>query len=201
MGIVNDLTRETPIFHIPVWGLVLIFVLVPVILLVLPICISRRKSRVGSEKLPVSQNKVMSSEIRDIRVDHSSGNKYDVYEGDPKILMDKYSGRDPDKYLMHLDRKKNADNSSGSGSFITTENGDYGSGSGEKGTSGKNHVYTPSRLINNSSPLSGLSDFSQLSWGHWFTLRDLQVATNRFATDNVIGEGGYGVVYHGHLAN
>ncbi|WOH13112.1 hypothetical protein DCAR_0832621 [Daucus carota subsp. sativus] len=200
MGIVNDLTRETPIFHIPVWGLVLIFVLVPVILLVLPICISRRKSRVGSEKLPVSQNKVMSSEIRDIRVDHNSGNQY-AYEGDPKILMDKYSGRDPDKYLMHLDRKKNADNSSGSGSFITTENGDYGSGSGEKGTSGKNKAYTPSRLLNNSSPLSGLSDFSQLSWGHWFTLRDLQVATNRFATDNVIGEGGYGVVYHGHLAN
>ena len=37
--------------------------------------------------------------------------------------------------------------------------------------------------------------------GHWFTLRDLELATNRFAKDNVIGEGGYGVVYRGRLSN
>lgn len=40
-----------------------------------------------------------------------------------------------------------------------------------------------------------------LGWGHWFTLRDLQLATNRFAPENVIGEGGYGVVYKGRLIN
>ncbi|KAL8105534.1 putative receptor-like protein kinase At5g18500 [Apium graveolens] len=199
MGIVNALTRETPIFHIPVWGLVLIFVLVPLILLVLPICISRKKSKVDSDKLPVSQNKLISSEIKDIRIDHNSANKYDVYEADLKISKDTYSGKDADKFMMHLDRRKNADNSSNSDLFITTENGDYGSGSGENGSSGKNNANIPS-----SHPLtisSPLSNFSQLSWGHWFTLRDLQVATNRFATDNIIGEGGYGVVYRGHLAN
>ncbi|KAK1380416.1 Protein kinase domain-containing protein [Heracleum sosnowskyi] len=191
MGIVNDLTRETPIFHIPVWGLVLIFVLVPLILLVLPICISRKKSKTDTcDKLPVSQNKVISSEIKDIRIDHNSANKFDVYEADLK------------KVFMHLDRRKNADNSSNSGSVSTVENGDYSSGSGEKGSSGKNNAYiASSHPLTISSPLSGLSDFSQLSWGHWFTLRDLQVATNRFAAENVIGEGGYGVVYRGHLDN
>ncbi|KAJ6989369.1 receptor-like protein kinase [Populus alba x Populus x berolinensis] len=50
-------------------------------------------------------------------------------------------------------------------------------------------------------PMSGLPEFSQLGWGHWFTLRDLQVATNRFSKDNIIGDGGYGVVYQGHLIN
>ncbi|RZS26323.1 hypothetical protein BHM03_00059645, partial [Ensete ventricosum] len=32
-------------------------------------------------------------------------------------------------------------------------------------------------------------------WGHWFTLRDLEIATDWFSKDNVLGEGGYGVVY------
>ncbi|CAN6358144.1 unnamed protein product [Urochloa humidicola] len=52
-----------------------------------------------------------------------------------------------------------------------------------------------------SAPLAGLPEFSYLGWGHWFTLRDLELATNRFAKDNVIGEGGYGVVYRGRLSN
>lgn len=51
------------------------------------------------------------------------------------------------------------------------------------------------------SPLTGLPEFSHLGWGHWFTLRDLELATDRFSRDNVLGEGGYGVVYHGHLIN
>lgn len=40
---------------------------------------------------------------------------------------------------------------------------------------------------------------SHLGWGHWYTLRELEDATNAFAPDNVIGEGGYGIVYHGIL--
>ncbi|CAH8363497.1 unnamed protein product [Eruca vesicaria subsp. sativa] len=51
------------------------------------------------------------------------------------------------------------------------------------------------------SPLSGLQEGSQIGWGHWFTLRDLQLATNHFSKENIIGDGGYGVVYHGTLAN
>jgi hypothetical protein len=52
-----------------------------------------------------------------------------------------------------------------------------------------------------SAPLAGLPEFSYLGWGHWFTLRDLDLATDHFAKDNVIGEGGYGVVYRGRLSN
>jgi hypothetical protein len=40
---------------------------------------------------------------------------------------------------------------------------------------------------------------SHLGWGHWYTLRELEDATNAFAPENVIGEGGYGIVYHGIL--
>ncbi|KAJ6834405.1 putative serine/threonine-protein kinase [Iris pallida] len=44
-------------------------------------------------------------------------------------------------------------------------------------------------------------EVSHLGWGHWYTLRELEDATNMFADENVIGEGGYGIVYHGVLAD
>ncbi|GFP83930.1 probable serine/threonine-protein kinase at1g01540 [Phtheirospermum japonicum] len=40
-------------------------------------------------------------------------------------------------------------------------------------------------------------EVSHLGWGHWYTLRELEEATNGFADECVIGEGGYGIVYHG----
>ncbi|KAF8410081.1 hypothetical protein HHK36_002603 [Tetracentron sinense] len=42
-------------------------------------------------------------------------------------------------------------------------------------------------------------EVSHLGWGHWYTLRELKDSTNGFADENVIGEGGYGIVYHGVL--
>ncbi|GFP86515.1 probable serine/threonine-protein kinase at1g01540 [Phtheirospermum japonicum] len=42
-------------------------------------------------------------------------------------------------------------------------------------------------------------EVSHLGWGHWYTLRELEDSTNEFADENVIGEGGYGIVYRGVL--
>ncbi|KAL6504609.1 hypothetical protein OROHE_023367 [Orobanche hederae] len=42
-------------------------------------------------------------------------------------------------------------------------------------------------------------EVSHLGWGHWYTLRELEEATNGFNDENVIGEGGYGIVYQGVL--
>ncbi|KAE8672600.1 putative receptor-like protein kinase [Hibiscus syriacus] len=42
-------------------------------------------------------------------------------------------------------------------------------------------------------------EVSHLGWGHWYTLRELEFSTNGFAHEKVIGEGGYGIVYHGSL--
>lgn len=75
---------------------------------------------------------------------------------------------------------------------------------------GKNHrISYPERALLRSSsndPSSGevqlptvIPEVSHLGWGHWYTLRDLEDATNGFAPENVIGEGGYGIVYHGIL--
>ncbi|KAI7728262.1 hypothetical protein M8C21_022964 [Ambrosia artemisiifolia] len=43
-------------------------------------------------------------------------------------------------------------------------------------------------------------EVSHLGWGHWYTLRELEDATDGFAPENVVGEGGYGIVYHGLVA-
>ncbi|KAM0946880.1 putative protein kinase RLK-Pelle-RLCK-V family [Dioscorea sansibarensis] len=42
-------------------------------------------------------------------------------------------------------------------------------------------------------------EVSHLGWGHWYTLRELEEATGRLAEENIIGEGGYGIVYRGIL--
>ncbi|XP_057454684.1 probable serine/threonine-protein kinase At1g01540 [Lotus japonicus] len=42
-------------------------------------------------------------------------------------------------------------------------------------------------------------EVSHLGWGRWYTLRELEAATNGLCEENVIGEGGYGIVYRGLL--
>ncbi|KAB5561317.1 hypothetical protein DKX38_006274 [Salix brachista] len=38
-----------------------------------------------------------------------------------------------------------------------------------------------------------------IGWGRWYSLKELEIATRGLAEENVIGEGGYGVVYRGVL--
>lgn len=51
------------------------------------------------------------------------------------------------------------------------------------------------------SPTAGMSvpEVSHLGWGHWYTLRELEAATDSFSDSTVLGEGGYGIVYLGRL--
>ncbi|XVF33271.1 hypothetical protein REPUB_Repub17cG0154600 [Reevesia pubescens] len=44
-------------------------------------------------------------------------------------------------------------------------------------------------------------EVSHLGWGRWYTLRELELATNGLCEENVIGEGGYGIVYCGVLTD
>ncbi|TYK17617.1 putative serine/threonine-protein kinase [Cucumis melo var. makuwa] len=44
-------------------------------------------------------------------------------------------------------------------------------------------------------------EVSHLGWGRWYTLRELEAATNGLCEENVIGEGGYGIVYLGILGD
>ena len=84
-----------------------------------------------------------------------------------------------DTHYFGLGKAKNGDNNSSHGSFNHLEK-DGRSQYGEEGSSGTFSAYIriSSHPITALSPLSGLPEFSHFGWGHWFTLRDLEVATN-----------------------
>lgn len=194
-----QLSKKTHIFHLKVWILLAIFVglFIVVILLLLPFCFSRKKSRKSHDTLPISK---IPSVCKEIRVDQNSASNYGSHYRNPLAFQDTYCEKDSDKLLAHsnIDKMRDFDINSQSGSFTYLDKeGTFESG--EKGVTGT--VYHPSHPMNVTSPLSGLPEFSHLGWGHWFTLRDLETATNKFSKDNVIGEGGYGIVYRGKLIN
>lgn len=177
----TTLSRRTFVFGMKVWVFtgILVGVFIVIVLVLLSICVtSRRKSRRVSGMLPLSRIPTASKEIKEIGVDHVSAIKHDGF--------DKFGDTESEKVLLYSNK---AYNCSISGSVDHTEV------DASKEASGLHRPSDP--LSPDPAPLSGLPEFSQLGWGHWFTLRDLEVATMHFANDNIIGEGGYGVVYRG----
>ncbi|XP_039127613.1 probable receptor-like protein kinase At2g42960 [Dioscorea cayenensis subsp. rotundata] len=205
-GSLNEhLSGRTSIFGLKVWVLIGISVGVFMlcILLILVIYVNARtkkKLRRSRNKLPVYQIPIFSKEIKEVKVEQQfSPNDFVAHEGILLAIQEKSNVKDSDKVMLHLGY---ADEKSHSGSFCHTEK-EFGSQSGDEGSSGKvtYHRLSDSHSIAGPSPLTGLPELSHLGWGHWFTLRDLETATNRFAKENIIGEGGYGVVYRGQLIN
>ncbi|KAJ1417205.1 Serine/threonine-protein kinase, active site [Sesbania bispinosa] len=205
-----ELSKKTSIFNLKVWEIIAIAVglTIIIILSVLSLCLtSRKKSRKAKDRIPVSQIPTVSKEIKEVRVEQVSTNGFAPRDGILLTIHDKSSDKESDKVMVHLGVGKmmNGDSSSHSDSFQHMEKDGGGSlsQSGEEGSSGTVAVYkhSSSYPITAPSPLNGLPEFSHLGWGHWFTLRDLELATNRFAKENVLGEGGYGVVYRGQLIN
>ncbi|KAL0433862.1 UNVERIFIED_CONTAM: putative receptor-like protein kinase [Sesamum latifolium] len=190
-----DLSKKTHIFHLKVWILVTIFlgIFILLVLLLLWCCIARKTSR-KKNTLPISLIPNVSAEIKEIRIDQNSANHVDR-DSDIFNVPEKYGEKDSDKLLVHFknDKERNDDGSNQSGSFNYLDKDDSALESGDK--KGSSHPITVA------SPLAGLPELSHLGWGHWFTLRDLEVATNKFSKDNIIGEGGYGIVYRGQLIN
>lgn len=200
-----ELSERTFIFGLKVWVLIGIIVGIFIILIlsVIPICLTvRKKYKRALEKLPLIQIHPAVKEIKEVNVEHVSANNFIPFEGILLTIHDKSSNRNSDKVMIHLgiDTINNADNSCRFGSFNYMER-DGGFQSGEGGSSQAAIVYRPSSSVTTTSLLTGLPEFSQLGWGHWFTLRDLELATNCFSMENVLGEGGYGIVYHGQLGN
>ncbi|XP_047307899.1 probable receptor-like protein kinase At3g17420 [Impatiens glandulifera] len=180
------LSKRTEFLNLKLWVVIGIFValFILIILLVLSIIlIWRKKSKRTRDSIPFTQIPSVSKEIREIRVDHNSANKYFPHN-------DKDSDKQLNSVQTSLENFGNSESGSRSGSVNNLGKDGDKSHSGEN----QNHITAP-------SPLIGLPEVSHLGWGHWFTLRDLETATKRFSKENVIGEGGYGVVYSGHLIN
>ncbi|KAJ6736045.1 hypothetical protein OIU85_018270 [Salix viminalis] len=200
-----ELSKKTSVLGLKLWVLIGISVGVFIIsiLCVLSVWATfRRKSRRSVDKYCHSKIPNVSKDIKIDRVGAQNSNGH--HESLLLTINDKSSDKNSDKILTHLGTSKfsDPDIASQSSSIYHNEKA-CSSNSGEEGSSGtvrKQSSLSYAGLVT-ASPLIGLPEISHLGWGHWFTLRDLEFATNRFAAENVLGEGGYGVVYKGRLIN
>ncbi|KAJ6685138.1 hypothetical protein OIU79_015254 [Salix purpurea] len=207
-----ELSKKTSVFGLKLWVLIGISVGVFIISILCALSVwvtFRRKSRrsldkYAHSKIPNTHSKIPNIS-KDIKVDRVGvQNLSDHPESLFLTVNDKSSDKNSEKMLVHLGMSKSSDpdNASQCSSIYHHERA-FSSHSGEEGSSGtfrKQSSLSHAGLVT-ASPLIGLPEFSHLGWGHWFTLRDLEFATNSFAADNVLGEGGYGVVYMGRLIN
>lgn len=202
-----ELSKKTSFFGLKRWVLIGIGVgaFIVLILCILSIwAMFRRKCRTrrSLDKYSLSQIPNVS---KDIDVDKVGVRSSHVQQENVFVpVHDKAYDKDSDNVSVQLGRSKSGDpdNISQCSSIYHHERG-FSSMSGEEGSSGnvKKQSALPYGGLVTASPLVGLPEFSHLGWGHWFTLRDLQLATNRFSAENILGEGGYGVVYRGKLIN
>lgn len=204
----EHLYDKTFLFGLKLWVVIGIVVGVSIlgVLSILVICLnarSQRRLRRSSNNLPLTRIPAVSKEIKEVRVEQVPANEFVARDGVLLTLHDKSNEKVSDKVMVHLGfgKSRHADEKSQSGSFHYIDK-DGSCHSGDEGSSGTVATRRQSSYpITAPSPLTGLPEFSYLGWGHWFTLRDLEVATNRFSKENVLGEGGYGVVYRGQLIN
>jgi hypothetical protein len=194
------------VLSLPLWVWIAIGVVALLVAILLMICIwmaSRRRTKRTMDNLRQTQIPIYSKEIP---VDRVGGRSLaqTMHEREQPSLppQEKYANRDPGTTLGHMSLTKSLDHDNMSqGSSVCNVDRAGSVHSGEDGSRGLPRKPNSPAAFVSASPLVGLPEFSHLGWGHWFTLRDLELATSRFSKENVLGEGGYGVVYRGRLVN
>lgn len=211
----NDrLSKRTSIFGLQLWVVLGICVGAAIVLVLFLISLwytSRRNSssssstpssKVANKSSQILNIPNVSKEIQEIRIDHSR----DPTQPQPDTstnACNQVSDPDPLPEAEPLCRAQALLPQQGEGSPV----------SGRKRIHieiGKDHRISYPERVGGSSHGSGEArsgelamitapEVSHLGWGHWYTLRELEVSTNGFADENVIGEGGYGIVYRGVL--
>ncbi|KAH7523645.1 hypothetical protein FEM48_Zijuj06G0033900 [Ziziphus jujuba var. spinosa] len=200
----DQLSKRTSIFGLRLWVVLGICVGAAIVLVLFLISLwftSRRNS--SSSKAKSSQNPTIpnvSKEIQEIRIDyarnpthppqpdskpHQLDNPDTFPESEPlaraQALLSQPEDESPvgGRHRIHIEIGKDH-------RILYPEKGGGSShGSGEARSGDQALIVAP--------------EVSHLGWGHWYTLRELEVSTNGFADENVIGEGGYGIVYRGVL--
>lgn len=223
----SELSRKTSIFGLKLWAVIGVCVALAIVATLFMLwlwLLSRRRPK--QDKLPLHQVSYSSKEIKEMKIDRvgntylpppdpvlltiseNSGERDSIEKGvvhvvDSKISSSKNSilgkadkqtktGNIEEPFIVlrqdnTTDRpektsalKFDANNCERGGSFLSLSGG-----------SGSNRSLD--------SPVSAAPEVSHLGWGHWYTLRELEAATENFADSNVLGEGGYGIVYRGQL--
>ncbi|CAH1447891.1 unnamed protein product [Lactuca virosa] len=169
----SELSKPTSIFGLRLWVVVGIFVgvIIVLVLFLISVCITSRRRHSHSTK---KNEKTLTPAVsKEIQeiVPHESSAAVEHRMSVPEIQID--IGKSEHR-VVFSDRQ-----SSGESRATSNDTASYGGGNGG----------------------SSLPQVSHLGWGRWYTLRELEAATNGLADENVIGEGGYGIVYSGILGD
>uniref|UniRef100_A0A251LDJ1 non-specific serine/threonine protein kinase n=1 Tax=Manihot esculenta TaxID=3983 RepID=A0A251LDJ1_MANES len=193
----DQLSKRTSIFGLRLWVVLGVCVGAAIVLVLFLISLWFTSKRNKTNK-NAAHYKFMSSlnnptipsvskEIQEISVDPSHPtpdakpmSPEPVPESDPVLLLQNEENTSPvgGRNRIHIEIRKDHRISYGSG---------YGSGETRSGP----------RSGDQGGTVITVPEVSHLGWGHWYTLRELEFSTNGFADENVIGEGGYGIVYRG----
>lgn len=198
----NELSKRTSIFGLRLWVVLGICVGATIVLVLFLISLwftSKRNSSKKTLTLSISAKKnpnipKVSKEIQEIRIDPIR-----TIPENPKLLPAPVPAPDPLPESDSFEEKtQNSDDHQkihieiGKGHKIAYP------GRVSQGV-GSNHGSEEGRC--NELAIIAVPEVSHLGWGHWYTLRELEISTNYFSEENVIGEGGYGIVYRGVMAD
>ncbi|XP_021752716.1 probable serine/threonine-protein kinase At1g01540 [Chenopodium quinoa] len=190
----DQLSKQTSIFGIRLWVLVGVSVGAAIVIFLFLVSLWFISKRNNSKKAKQSQLSptsnttiipVLSKEIQEITVAkpaHTNTHAHQHHQPDPDRIM----GIDDNHALIVKEGREERiqiemlgkDKFGGSSSAASVGGG---------------------RNLGDHQVATVVPEVSHLGWGRWYTLRELEDATNRFSDQNVIGEGGYGIVYYGVL--
>lgn len=192
----DQLSKHTSIFGLRLWVVLGICVGAAIVLLLFLISLwftSKRNNHnhKSSHKATIIPN--VSKEIQEIRVDHSRNQTHP--NSDPKAASLALVSIPVPVSDTLVGVEEERESSVGGLQRIHIEIGkDHRISYPERG-GGSSHGSGETR--SGDQVAISVPEVSHLGWGHWYTLRELEEATNGFADENVIGEGGYGIVYMG----
>ncbi|KAJ1279452.1 hypothetical protein BS78_04G157900 [Paspalum vaginatum] len=195
----SELSQSTVVFGLRMWVLVGIgvgaaFVLLLVLISVLCLLAFRRRRRQRPtnpvQQLPItaapksSANVKAPKDIQEVPAAAAAPAKTPLSQvlqlPTPPVSQQIVTGKE--HHITHQEQQQHASHRSDGPSA-------HGSGRESRGGRGGTADHAP----------PAVPEVSHLGWGHWYTLKELETATGMFADENVIGEGGYGIVYHGVL--
>ncbi|KAI3767428.1 hypothetical protein L2E82_17538 [Cichorium intybus] len=192
-GFLNDqLSHKTSIFGLKFWVVVGICfgAAIVIIMFIISLYFTSKRKKSFNKTKPVPQKPTIpaiTDTIQESPVDPTRTQPVEnpATKSDPLAIVASHAAKDD----SNLNGFEKIQIEIGKGHRISypERGGDgssYGSGSGDQ-----------------LSVISVQPEVSHLGWGHWYTLRELELATNGFADENVIGEGGYGIVYSGVLVD
>ncbi|XP_070056299.1 probable serine/threonine-protein kinase At1g01540 [Nicotiana tomentosiformis] len=191
----DELSKRTSIFGLRLWVVLGICVGAAIVLVLFLISLwftTKRNNKKTTLSVSAKKNKnnnpnipKVSKEIQEIRIDPSR-----TLPENPKLLPPPVPDPlpEPEEDTQNSSGHQRIHIEVGKGHKIAYPDR-VGLGGGSSHGSGE--------VCSVEQAIIAVPEVSHLGWGHWYTLRELEIATNFFADENVIGEGGYGIVYRG----